>query len=655
MTRLWRSNLICTLILLALLAIGILTYGFSLRLPLFLDDMPHFRWLQWQTLTGILRSSRGLGHLGYYRPLPFLLWKALWFLQGQLHPPTLHAVNLGLHLLNTILVWGIVKGQCRERGTVLGMSSALLFLLYPFSYQAVPWVGSLTHPLVAALILGSLRLYQMCESRSSPWLWAGSIGLAFLAPFAHETGILAAPLLSLLLLTSEERPSVREVLRRTRFHWLGALIGLTVWLAMPKNVPSPHVWNLEARYQNGVYLLQGLAYPVAPLARNVLAAGWGLDDLQSILLVSVPAVLLWGLLLWKAGGGRPLALALGWFSLAVTPVWLMLGFEYVIDGPRLLYTASFGAALFWAIPLAIPWQSRQSESVGRAIALILVLGIALSGYRFIRERAAMYEQLRRAVAQFVQSVRSVTDPGTVLWVNCPQFLAPRDPTFAVGHEGVPLVYTGQLDDLFWVNTGEEREIKGMVLPDVQRPWRYHYASEESFQTIESLQSPLRQAAGIILTDYEREDIALHLVGELEVEGTAPQTPFLADWDDQVRLLSATVEREGKTLWVVLRWQSLQPLSEDTTVFLHLLAPSGQLVCQRDGYPLMGLSRPTAWRPGDIWRDVRPLCLPESLPAGEYTVNVGLYPVSGGPRLEATDPMGRHFPDDAAPIATVILP
>ena len=145
MTRFWRSNLICTLILLALLAIGILTYGFSLRLPLFLDDMPHFRWLQWQTLTGILRSSRGLGHLGYYRPLPFLLWKALWFLQGQLHPPTLHAVNLGLHLLNTILVWGIVKGQCRERGTVLGTASALLFLLYPFSYQAVPWVG-LAHP-----------------------------------------------------------------------------------------------------------------------------------------------------------------------------------------------------------------------------------------------------------------------------------------------------------------------------------------------------------------------------------------------------------------------------------------------------------------------------------------------------------------------------
>jgi len=109
------------------------------------------------------------------------------------------------------------------------------------------------------------------------------------------------------------------------------------------------------------------------------------------------------------------------------------------------------------------------------------------------------------------------------------------------------------------------------------------------------------------------------------------------------------------LWVILRWQSLQPLAEDTTVFLHLLAPSGQLVGQRDGYPLMGLSRPMAWRPGDIWRDVRLLRLPESLPAGEYTLNVGLYPVSGGPRLEATDPTGQRSPDDAVPITTVTVP
>lgn len=57
-----------------LLWIGILTYGFSLRLPFFLDDMVHFRWLEWNGISGIWSSAR---LLGYYRPLPFTIWKMI--------------------------------------------------------------------------------------------------------------------------------------------------------------------------------------------------------------------------------------------------------------------------------------------------------------------------------------------------------------------------------------------------------------------------------------------------------------------------------------------------------------------------------------------------------------------------------------------------
>lgn len=59
--------------------IGILTYGFSLRLPFFLDDMVHFRWLEWHGIPEIWSSSR---LLGYYRPLPFTVWKILSFIGG---------------------------------------------------------------------------------------------------------------------------------------------------------------------------------------------------------------------------------------------------------------------------------------------------------------------------------------------------------------------------------------------------------------------------------------------------------------------------------------------------------------------------------------------------------------------------------------------
>ncbi len=636
---------------LGLLLIGGLTYGFSLSLPLFSDDMPHFHWLHGQTIGGILSSSRGLG---YYRPLPFLIWKTLWSLQGHLHPPTLHAINLALHLLNGLLVWKIVRQWRPDQNWWLSISSALLFLLYPFSYQAVPWIGSLTHPLVTAVLLGAIWCYQTGIRAASRWVRAAAYGLALLAPFAHETGFLLPALLSLLLLTAAERLSPGEVCRRTRGFWLCTFIVLVIWLAVPKALRAPQLWNLEARYQNASYLLQGLVYPIAPLARKVMGAGWGLDDLQSIWLVSLPAVLVLGGLLGMAGAGRTVALAIGWFLIASTPAWLMLEFDYVINGPRLLYLPSVGAALFWAAPFAIPWPAGRWRTAARTLATVLVLLIGLQGLIFIRDRAAMYEQLRRTVTQFIQSVRAIPAPASVLCINCPEWFAPKEPTFAVGHEGVPLGAFHQFDDLFWLSTGEERQIEMAALPDLQRPWRYNYTGGGNTHTLDSLQPMLRQVGGIILTDYEGTDIALYPVGGLEASGTAPATPFIADFNGQIRLLSAEIRPEGQTVLAILRWQCLQPPTEDVTVFLHMMAPSGQIIGQRDGYPLM-VARPRDWQAGDIWRDVRLLRLPEGLPAGIYALIVGMYTREGGSRLPATDPAGHRFPDDAVPIGEMNFP
>ncbi|MCX7855680.1 MAG: hypothetical protein N2556_06865 [Anaerolineae bacterium] len=630
------------LVALSLVAIWWVAFSFSLRLPLFSDDIPHFQWVEEQTLLSVLVST--LPGVGFYRPINFFLWKLTRVLQGEFHAPTLHGISITLHLFNVFLLRALVSRQVRGEGWLVGGAAALLFLLYPFSYQTVPWVVPTTHLLVVASVLGSLLLFRVAESCSSRFLKAFSTLLAFLAPLAHETGVLTAPFLSLLLWTGEERPSLSGVLRRTRFHWLAGLLGLAVWLAAPKGTQPMHIWNLEARYQNGVYALQGLAYPVAPLAKRVWNAGWGLDDLQSVLLVCGVAVALWSWLLWKTGRRQLLTLALGWFLLGVAPAWLIVDFRYMIDGPRLLYLSSVGTALFWAAPLW-GWEESFRGRLGRIAAGVLVLLVALCGFVFIRQRAAIYEEMGRWIAQFVQGVRSVSAPGPVLCVNCPEFLAPRESTFAVGHEGVPICAGHQLGGLFWVNTGEEREVVGLVFPDVQRPWKYHYGSAGEAHTWISLQEVLRGASGVLLTDYSEENIAIHPAGALEKEGVLPSGEFLAEFDGRIRLLSADIRQEGQNVKVELHWQAVAPLTEDSTVFLHVLDRSGQLVGQRDGYPLMGLSRPLAWHPGDLWQDLRWLQLPE----GEYRFLVGLYTTEGGLRLPATDPTGHRFPDDAVPI------
>ena len=634
-----------------LLWIGILTYGFSLRLPFFLDDMVHFRWLEWNGISGIWSSAR---LLGYYRPLPFTIWKMIFaYNRGGYDPIVSHALNVALHLLNTVLVFGLVASRRVHGRLALGFATALLFLLFPFSYQAVPWVGSLTHPLVTSLILGALLCYRFGSRRNSRWLRGISVALALIAPFAHETGVLIAPLLALLLLTDEKAMPVRDVLRRTWPYWVCAALGLAIWVLVPKEVKQVGLLDMLSRWQNGVYFAQGLAYPAAPLATRLLRASGRLTDLQATFLVAVPVILAWSAALWKAGRGRLLALALGWFGLCVAPAWLMLPFSYVIDGPRLLYAASIGAAIFWAIPLSVRWRRGWTRVVGTALAVLVVMVAGLGGYRFIRARVPLYEEMRLSVDQLVEAVQAVPASEGILCVNCPSWLAPLESTYPVGHEGVTLVPAySSIGDLLWLHTGEERTIRGAVVPDLLSHWRFHYSCVGSAETLDSVQPLLRESRNILRADYAASHISIHSAGGLQAENQQPAPAFLASFDSKVALVSAFWERQESLIEVALVWQSWESLGQEATVFMHLYNEAGQVVSQADGYPVGNLSRPALWRPGDQWRDVRLLRLPDNPAPGRYTIKAGLYPISGGPRLSASDPAGQRLPDDAATIAVI---
>lgn len=642
----YRKSLIPVAGVIGLLLIGALTYGFVLRLPFFSDDMPHYRWLEGQNMASIWSSARGMG---YYRPLPFTLWRVLHLLQGRYDPPTLHALNLALHLINTLLVVGLVMGYRPRQNILFGLSAALLFLLYPFSYQAVPWVGALTHPLVTALILSALLLARLGIRHCSRPLFAGSIALALLAPFAHETGVLIAPLLTVLLLIEAQPETWRASLRHTIPFWACAGLGLLVWLLVPKGDSAGALFDLEARWRNGVYLLQGLAFPVAPLTLRVLRVTGRLDPLQATALVSGVAVTGWSLLLWRAGRGRLVLLALGWFILAAAPAWAFLEPEYVAAGGRLLYEPAVGAALFWSIPLSIHRSGRRLAIVGQTLAALVVFGAAIVGYRFIRARVPLYEQTRRAALPLVDA-RPQDPSAPMLVVNYPMWFALHRPTYAVGHDGVVFVpdYTS-VRDLLWLHTGEERPVTSLILADLlpQDDWTYIFPCIGEFVDSDTIQDHVRQAGKVMVTRYETEHVAVYDAGGLEGENQPVERDHLAAFDRHITLRSATWERWGESLRVELYWQCRERLDQEITVFLHLYDVEGRLVSQADGYPVMGTSRPVSWRPGDLWRDVRILSLPAT---GHHMIRVGLYTVSDGTRLRATTLDGERFPDDAVPIA-----
>ncbi len=88
---------------------------------------------------------------------------------------------------------------------------------------------------------------------------------------------------------------------------------------------------------------------------------------------------------------------------------------------------------------------------------------------------------------------------------------------------------------------------------------------------------------------------------------------------------------GNGLQINLYWRALAEMHHDYTIFIHVYDPSGQRIAQRD-LPLRYYDYPTSrWRAGEIVIDQADIPLPD-LPAGEYTLLIGLYNAETGERL-----------------------
>ena len=103
-------------------------------------------------------------------------------------------------------------------------------------------------------------------------------------------------------------------------------------------------------------------------------------------------------------------------------------------------------------------------------------------------------------------------------------------------------------------------------------------------------------------------------------------------------------RPGDDLPVTLYWRARARMSEDYSVFVHLLDQNGIKIAQRDRYPGRGLFPTSLWKPGDAIADTYVIRVPENtFNPNRLTVEVGLY-VLGGERLPIRDRAGRAVGD-----------
>ena len=135
----------------------------------------------------------------------------------------------------------------------------------------------------------------------------------------------------------------------------------------------------------------------------------------------------------------------------------------------------------------------------------------------------------------------------------------------------------------------------------------------------------------------------------------PEHSTPVDLGDRYRFLGydlrSTEVAPGDRIPLVLYWQATEPVTDDLSIFVHLLGPDGTLIWQDDGAADHG-ARPTwSWGSGETISDPHTLALPQDLPEGDYALVTGLYDWRSGERLAAATPAEDSLADDQIAVAT----
>ncbi|MEE3227817.1 MAG: hypothetical protein VX237_01790, partial [Chloroflexota bacterium] len=175
-----------------------------LELPFFWDDVANFEFMQGRSLLSLWTSASGFP---YYRPLGFSIFRIWQWLFGVTNTFAFHLLNIIVMICNGWLitavglkVWLALDNgsKANERpisksiaGNIFAWQAAIVLCSFPFASIVIPLVASLFHLLVTMLVLLSvLAILNFYTSRDVIWAYISTL-CACLAPFAHESGIIA--------------------------------------------------------------------------------------------------------------------------------------------------------------------------------------------------------------------------------------------------------------------------------------------------------------------------------------------------------------------------------------------------------------------------------------------------------------------------------
>jgi uncharacterized membrane protein len=507
--------------------------------------------------------------------------------------------ELGLRSLSAF--WGVVcvvltylLGRRLFQNGLIALVGALLLAVAPLAVYYAQEVRMYTQ----VTALGLLAVYGYVLRRW--WLYALAAVATLYSQYLGAALLIAANVHAVLWW--------RSLSRREWMWWLGAnaLVALAFVPWLPTFVDQQsHALNTRPRTPLGLAL------------DSFTALGGGIvkDDaflLGGMLLVGLAVLGLLAALVRRGSGELRAATLLGLLWVLPLGLVLALGLRSGLFEVRYLLLSLPGMLLLAAVGLV--QVARHPLAIG-AVAGLVMLPAALALRHQYFDPALARDDYRGLVAEILRDA----EPTDAVVLSAPN----QTEVFGYYYKG-PLPTIG-LPAQRPIDPADTEARLAAIKSEYRRVWLVSWAMPEADPR--GVISTWLAANGFAATHQWYGSVQLALVGFGTAD--APTTRVDAAFDNGIVLdafrQAPSAPHPGDTLALTLVWRASQgPTAQRWKVFTHILDADSRVVAQRDAEPVDNLRPTTTWARGEQIEDNYGLALPETLPPGEYTLEIGMY-------------------------------
>ncbi len=357
---------------------------------------PLIRNTYWNNLSEVFKAQFGTFD---YKPIVYLSWIVEYKLFG-LDPAVYHFNNLLLHILNSLLVFGLIrkiiqKLDYKEHANQVALFAALIWSLHPLRVESFAWAAEREDVLSGFFyFLGIHAWLKFSEQRRFVWLLA--FGVSFVLAYLSKATAITLPVVALL--SDYLCGGLSAKFDYKKLKWvlpigLGVVLallglntaGLSSWVVGDETAMHPeNIANLPLFVQMLLLLSYRfvfyLGHFLAPIGLSVVYSRQVLVQQMGSMIYLMPiitAALLW--LYWRyAFRDKFVFWAGAVFIVAMAPAWIIpsYGTNFVTD--RYTYLGSIGLSALLPYLLLVQWP--KIASVAQYILIGIVAIFALLAY-----------------------------------------------------------------------------------------------------------------------------------------------------------------------------------------------------------------------------------------------------------------------------------